>query len=80
MRTNDIKALHGKTIKELNAQLEELLMLLAKSRLEKSAGKLKNTHIAMLSDDVARVRLLLIDFRDLKKTVQACVVASISVF
>ena len=59
MRTNDIKALHGKTVKELNTQLEELLMLLAKSRLEKAAGKLKNTHIAMLADDVARVKTVL---------------------
>ena len=59
MRTNDIKALHGKTVKELNAQLEELLVLLAKSRLEKKAGKLKNTHIALLADDVARIKTVI---------------------
>lgn len=56
MKTNDIKALHDKTIEELNLQLDELSTLLAKSRLEKKAGKLKNTHIAMLADDVARVK------------------------
>lgn len=56
MRTNDIKALHDKTIEELNLQLDELLVLLAKSRLQKRAGKLKNTHVAMLADDVARVK------------------------
>lgn len=59
MRSNDIKALHGKTIQELNLQLEELLIKLAKSRLEKTAGKLKNTHIAMLADDVARVKTVI---------------------
>jgi len=56
MRTNDIKALHDKTIEELNLQLEVLLVLLAKSRLQKRAGKLKNTHICLLADDVARVK------------------------
>ena len=59
MRTNDIKALHNKTIKELEVQLNELLMLLAKSRLQKKAGKLKNTHIALLADDVARVKTVI---------------------
>jgi len=56
MRTNDIKALHDKTIEELNLQLEVLLVLLAKSRLQKRAGMLKNTHICLLADDVARVK------------------------
>ncbi len=59
MRINDIKALHDKTIEELNLQLDELLVLLAKSRLEKKAGKLKNTHIALLADDVARVKTVI---------------------
>ena len=59
MRSNDIKALHDKSTKELNVQLEDLLMLLAKSRLQKKAGKLKNTHIAMLADDVARVKTVI---------------------
>ncbi|EKE06218.1 MAG: hypothetical protein ACD_19C00043G0004 [uncultured bacterium] len=56
MKTNDIKALHDKTIEELNLQLEVLLVLLAKSRLQKRAGKLKNIHICLLADDVARVK------------------------
>jgi len=59
MKSNDIKALHNKTIKELQIQLNELLMLLAKSRLEKRAGKLKNTHTALLSDDVARIKTVI---------------------
>jgi len=54
MKTNDIKKLHNKTVEELKVQLNDLLMLLAKSRLEKKSGKLKNTHIALLADDVAR--------------------------
>ncbi|MBU0974546.1 50S ribosomal protein L29 [Patescibacteria group bacterium] len=61
MRSNDIKALHDKTIEELNVQLDELLMLLAKSRLQKKAGKLKNTHICLLADDVARVKSVIGD-------------------
>lgn len=59
MKSNDIKALHDKTIEELNAQLKDLQMLLAKSRLEKAAGKLKNTHVAMIADDVARIKTVL---------------------
>ncbi|MCB9813055.1 MAG: 50S ribosomal protein L29 [Pseudomonadales bacterium] len=59
MKTNDIKELHNKTIAELKIQLDELLVLLAKSRLEKRAGKLKNTHIALLADDVARVKTII---------------------
>ena len=59
MKSNDIKALHTKTIEELKVQLDDLLLLLATSRLQKRAGKLKNTHLSLLSDDVARVKTVI---------------------
>jgi len=59
MKRNDIKALHNKTVIELEAQLKNLLVELAQARLKKAAGKLKNTHTALLSDDVARVKTVL---------------------
>lgn len=59
MKRNDIKALHNKTVQELKVQLKDLLVELAQARLKKAAGKLKNTHTALLSDDVARVKTVL---------------------
>lgn len=59
MKSNDIKALHDKSIEELNLQLNETLLLLAKSRLQKRAGKLKNTHISLIADDVARIKTVI---------------------
>ncbi len=59
MKRNDIKALHNKTVQELEVQLKDLLVELAQARLKKAAGKLKNTHTALLSDDVARVKTVL---------------------
>lgn len=59
MKANDIKALQDKSMQELEAQLQELLIELAQARLEKAAGKRKNTHTALLSDDVARVKTVL---------------------
>lgn len=59
MKRNDITALHSKTVQELEVQLQELLVELAQARLQKTAGKLKNTHTALLSDDVARVKTVL---------------------
>jgi ribosomal protein L29 len=59
MKKNDIKELHNKTVGELEKQLGALLVELAQARLKKAAGKLKNTHVALLSDDVARVKTVL---------------------
>lgn len=60
MKSNDIKALHGKTIEELGKQQAELEMELAKTRFQKQAGKLKNTSLPrMLADDLARVKTIL---------------------
>lgn len=60
MKRNDIKALHEKTIIELNKDLDKLLMDLAKARLEKGAMKLANVSlVARLSDDVARLKTII---------------------
>lgn len=59
MKQNEIKALHNKTVEELEVQLKDLLVELAQARLKKAAGKLKNTHTSLLSDDVARVKTVL---------------------
>lgn len=67
MKRNDIKALHGKSVKELEAQLKDLLVELAQARLKKAAGKLENTHTALLSDDVARVKTVISMKKKLEK-------------
>ena len=60
MKRNDIKALHDKSIGELNKQLEKMLLDLAKARLEKKAGKLANVSlVARLADDIARVKTII---------------------
>ena len=59
MKQNDIKSLHEKTVAELSAQLSELTKDLARARLEKKAGRRANTHIALIADDVARVKTIL---------------------
>jgi ribosomal protein L29 len=56
MKSNDIKALATKTIDELETQLTTLQEELAQSRLKKSVGKQKNTHLSLLSDDIARIK------------------------
>lgn len=73
MRTNDIKALHGKSIAELLKQQTELEMDLAKNRFQKQAGKLKNTSLPReIADDLARVKTILTEKRLIEKvTVKA---------
>ncbi len=68
MKRNDIKALHDKTIGELDKMLIDMLDNLAKIRLEKAAGRLENTSsVKILSDDVARVKTVL----TIKSAIQA---------
>jgi ribosomal protein L29 len=60
MKRNDIKKLHELEVPELNKKLTELTLVLAKSRLEKKAGKLANPRsVSNLSDDIARIKTLL---------------------
>lgn len=56
MKHNDIRALHKKTVAELATQSSELSKELARARLEKKAGRRPNTHIALIADDLARVK------------------------
>ncbi len=59
MKQNDIRALHDKTVAELQAQLTDLTKELARARLEKKAGRRANTHIVLIADDVARIKTIL---------------------
>jgi len=60
MKRNDIKALHSKTQDQLQKQLDELLIQLAKLRLEKKAGKLENPSLVKhVADDIARVETVM---------------------
>lgn len=60
MRSNDITALHGKTVTELETQLKQLQKDLAQARIEKAAGKLANvTSVSMMQDDVARIKTII---------------------
>ncbi len=56
MNNQDTKALHQLTISELSKKLAELKVSLAKSVMEKQAGKLKNVRISSTQrDQIARV-------------------------
>ncbi len=60
MKRNDIRALADKSVAELEKQLMELQSEVTKARLTKMAGKLANFRlIAMLRDDVARIKTVL---------------------
>ena len=60
MKRNDIKALHQKTVAELEKMLNELNLSLAAKRLMKKAGRLENiSEINTLSDDIARVKTII---------------------
>lgn len=59
MKSNDIRALHEKSLPELKAQVEELSKQLAIARLEKKAGRRENTHISLIADDLARVKTVM---------------------
>lgn len=59
MKQNDIRALQEKTAPELQAQVVELSKDLARARLEKKAGRRQNTHVAMIADDLARVKTVI---------------------
>lgn len=71
MKRNDIKALADKSVAELNKQLQELQLQVAKARLEKSVGKLENLRlVSSLSDDVARIKTVLREKQLAEETVK----------
>ncbi|MGD9129465.1 MAG: 50S ribosomal protein L29 [Candidatus Woesebacteria bacterium] len=60
MKRNDIKKLAENNLPELAKLLEELQMNLAKTRLEKKAGKLENTALLRIyADDIARIKTVM---------------------
>ncbi len=60
MRSNDIKALASKSLKQLQEQLDELTKELSQSRLALFANKLENTSkINRLRKDIARVKTVI---------------------
>ncbi len=60
MKRTAIADLHTKTTEQLQTELQQLLKALTQARLEKTAGRLKDTAAtARLADDVARVRTIL---------------------
>ena len=60
MKRNDIKALHQKTVAELDKELAMMNRDLANMRLQKKVGKLSSTaKLKNLSDDIARIKTIL---------------------
>ncbi len=59
MKRNDIKALHEKTVAELDKELAKLNHELANMRLQKKVGKLSSvSKLKNLSDDIARIKTI----------------------
>ena len=60
MKRNDIKALHDKSLPELQAQLRDLQKQLNKAKLELAVDKLDDVNLpAKLGDDIARIKTIL---------------------
>lgn len=60
MKRNDIKALHQKTVAELEKDLAKFNNDLANMRLQKKVGKLDSVaKLKNLSDDIARIKTVI---------------------
>lgn len=60
MKTQDKKALFGKTEQELAGMLAELEKNVSKNVIDKKMGKLKNVRsISGMRDDIARIKTVL---------------------
>jgi ribosomal protein L29 len=67
MKQNDITALHGKTLAQLQQQLEELEHDLASARLSMIVNKLEDvTKVPRLRKDIARITTVLSEKSQLK--------------
>jgi len=67
MKQNDITALHGKTLAQLQQQLEELEHDLASARLSMIVNKLEDvTKVPRLRKDIARIKTVLSEKSQLK--------------
>ncbi|MBI1869409.1 50S ribosomal protein L29 [Candidatus Gottesmanbacteria bacterium] len=60
MKRQDIRALHAKTMEELDQIVVSLRKQIQATRLEKQASKQKNVHsITVIKDDLARILTVL---------------------
>lgn len=60
MKRNDITALHGQSLADLNKKLADLTAQVAKFKLEKKVGKLVNVRlVSSLGDDIARIKTVM---------------------
>lgn len=60
MKRNDIKALHQKTVAELQKELSTMSRDLAQMRLQKKVGKLSSvSKLKNLADDIARYKTVI---------------------
>ena len=60
MKRQALQALRDKSAAELQTQLQELTVDLARKRHEKKVGKISNPRsVSTLSDDIARVKTIL---------------------
>jgi ribosomal protein L29 len=60
MKRNDIKALHQKTVAELQKELSTMSRDLASMRLQKKVGKLSSvSKLKNLADDIARYKTVI---------------------
>ncbi len=56
MSTQDTTSLHDKSMAELKVELVQVEKEYAQARIKKQAGKLENTHIALIADQIARIK------------------------
>ena len=60
MKRNDIKALHQKTVAQLQQELSTMSRDLAQMRLQKKVGKLSSvSKLKNLADDIARYKTVI---------------------
>lgn len=60
MKRNDITALHGMTVGDLNKKLLELVTQVAKAKLEKRVNRLPNRKlVSTVRKDIARIKTVI---------------------
>ena len=60
MKTKDLTALHQLSVAELTKKVDQMVVELAKAKVERAAGRATNSSlVARLADDVARVKTIL---------------------
>ena len=60
MKTKDLTALHQLSVAELTKKVDQMVVELAKAKVERAAGRATNSSlVSRLADDVARVKTIL---------------------